>query len=52
MCPIGEGVIDYKEIYWLLTAKLKYEGFITIEQERDPRNAGSSLADVKKVSHF
>ena len=24
-----------------------YAGFITVEQERDPRNAGGSLADVK-----
>ncbi|MFD1388947.1 TIM barrel protein [Oceanobacillus oncorhynchi subsp. oncorhynchi] len=52
MCPIGEGVIDYKEIYELLAVRLKYEGFITIEQERDPRNAGSSLADVKKSVAF
>jgi inosose dehydratase len=46
MCPIGNGCIDYPAIRSLLD-NLGYEGFITVEQERDPRNAGGSLADVK-----
>lgn len=46
MCPIGRGVVDYPAIRALLT-RLDYQGFITVEQERDPRNAGGSLADVK-----
>lgn len=46
MCPIGEGCIDYQSIRSLLD-ELGYEGFITVEQERDPRNASGSLADVK-----
>ncbi|MGG7518966.1 TIM barrel protein [Allorhizobium undicola] len=46
MCPIGNGCIDYPAIRDLLT-QLDYQGFITVEQERDPRNAGGSLADVK-----
>lgn len=46
MCPIGRGVIDYPAIRGLLE-RLGYGGFITVEQERDPRNAGGSLADVK-----
>ncbi len=46
MCPIGNGCIDYPAIRTLLY-ELGYEGFITVEQERDPRNAGGSLADVK-----
>lgn len=46
MCPIGRGVIDYPAIRALLD-RLGYAGFITVEQERDPRNAGGSLADVK-----
>ena len=46
MCPIGQGVIDYPAIHAFLTAQ-GYGGFITVEQERDPRNAGGSLADVK-----
>ncbi len=46
MCPIGRGVIDYPSIQALLL-HIDYHGFITVEQERDPRNAGGSLADVK-----
>jgi inosose dehydratase len=46
MCPIGRGVIDYPAIRDLLR-RLDYQGFITVEQERDPRNADDSLADVK-----
>jgi inosose dehydratase len=46
MCPIGRGVIDYPAIRRLLE-RIGYAGFITVEQERDPRNAGGSLADVK-----
>lgn len=47
MCPIGQGNIDYPEILNLLS-KLGYNGYITIEQERDPRNSGGSLAAVKQ----
>jgi inosose dehydratase len=46
MCPIGRGVIDYPAIRQLLD-RIGYAGFITVEQERDPRNAGGSLADAK-----
>lgn len=46
MCPIGRGCIDYPAIRALLT-ELDYNGFITVEQERDPLNAGGSLADAK-----
>jgi inosose dehydratase len=46
MCPIGRGIIDYPAIR-ALVARLDYQGFITVEQERDPRNADGSLADVK-----
>jgi len=46
MCPIGRGCIDYPAIRALLT-ELGYAGFITVEQERDPRHVGGSLADVK-----
>ena len=49
MCPIGRGVIDYPAIRSLLS-RIGYEGFITVEQERDPRNAGGSLTDVQ-ASH-
>jgi inosose dehydratase len=45
MCPIGRGRIDYPALRTLL-AEIGYGGYITIEQERDPRNAGSILADL------
>jgi inosose dehydratase len=45
MCPIGRGVIGYPALHSLVH-ELGYVGCITVEQERDPRNAGSSLDDV------
>ncbi|WP_338787113.1 sugar phosphate isomerase/epimerase family protein [Metabacillus sp. FJAT-53654] len=47
MCPIGQGIIDYNAIYHLLK-EINYRGYITIEQERDPRNSNTSLRDVKQ----
>ncbi|MGG1396511.1 TIM barrel protein [Bacillus salipaludis] len=47
MCPIGQGVIDYISIHQLLK-EIHYHGYITIEQERDPRNADTSLRDIKQ----
>lgn len=51
MCPIGRGRIDYPAIRRLLT-ELGYGGYITIEQERDPRNADGSLADLTASRDF
>ena len=51
MCPIGQGVIDYPAIHRFLEAR-GYAGFITVEQERDPRNAGGSLADVRRSREY
>ena len=51
MCPIGDGCIDYPAIRSLLERR-GYAGFITVEQERDPRNAGGSLADVRKSRRY
>lgn len=45
MCPIGRGNIDYPGIRALL-CELGYGGYITIEQERDPRNVGGALSDL------
>ena len=45
MCPIGRGIIDYPAIRTLLD-RIGYEGFISVEQEGDPLNAGVSLTDV------
>ena len=46
MCPIGTGSLDYPAIKQALE-DIKYSGYITIEQERDPRNSDTSLRDVK-----
>lgn len=51
MCPIGRGDIDYPAIRTLLS-ELGYGGYITIEQERDPRNAGGVLADLAASRSF
>lgn len=51
MCPIGDGCIDYPAIRALLDRR-GYAGFITVEQERDPRQAGGSLADVRKSRRY
>lgn len=51
MCPIGRGQIDYAAIRALLTEK-GYGGYITIEQERDPCNAGSILDDLASSRTF
>lgn len=45
MGPIGQGIID--EIRTLLK-EINYHGYITIEQERDPRNSDTSLRDIKQ----
>ena len=46
MCPIGTGSLDYPAIKQALS-DIDYAGYITIEQERDPRNSDTSLRDVK-----
>lgn len=47
MCPIGTGSLDYPAIKQALE-DIGYSGYITIEQERDPRNSDTSLRDVKR----
>ena len=51
MCPIGCGVLDYDGIREALH-DIGYQGYITVEQERDPRNSGSVLADVQASRDF
>ncbi|MDH0117784.1 sugar phosphate isomerase/epimerase [Rhizobium pusense] len=51
MCPIGRGSIDYVAVRSLLT-ELGYGGYITVEQERDPRNTGSILDDLAASRDF
>lgn len=47
MCPIGSGALNYPGIKKVLE-EINYNGYITIEQERDPRNQETSLRDVKQ----
>jgi inosose dehydratase len=51
MCPIGRGSINYAAIRALLS-ELGYGGYITIEQERDPRNSGSIRKDLAASRAF
>ncbi|RPD99722.1 AP endonuclease [Candidatus Pantoea deserta] len=51
MCPLGSGAIDYAQIHQFLRQR-RYQGWITIEQERDPRNADTSLRDVTASLHY
>ncbi len=51
MCPIGRGAIDYPAVRDAL-ARASYAGFITVEQERNPKNASGSLSDVKASLDF
>ncbi|MCP2231105.1 MULTISPECIES: TIM barrel protein [Erwinia] len=51
MCPLGQGAIDYPAVRALL-AERHYQGWITIEQERDPRNADGSLHDVTESLRY
>ncbi|MGF1700814.1 sugar phosphate isomerase/epimerase [Photobacterium makurazakiensis] len=51
MCPIGEGAVDYEQVARALEI-IGYNGWITIEQERDPRNADTTLPDIKKSRQY
>lgn len=51
MCPIGKGVLDYDGIRQTLI-DINYQGYITVEQERDPRNKGSVMQDIKASRDF
>ena len=46
MGPVGTGALDYPAIKTALE-EIGYSGYITIEQERDPRNQETSLRDIK-----
>ena len=47
MCPIGKGIIDYAAVGQFLK-EVDYHGWITLEQERDPRDFNTSLKDIKE----
>ena len=47
MCPIGRGVLDYMAINQALV-DIHYQGYVTVEQERDPQQVGEALVDIRK----
>lgn len=51
MCPLGCGAIDYPKIRDFIQQR-NYQGWVTIEQERDPRHADTSLRDVTASLHY
>ncbi|MEJ7136905.1 TIM barrel protein [Amphibiibacter pelophylacis] len=51
MCPIGQGALNYDGIRQTL-ADIGYQGYITVEQERDPCNKGSVMNDVRASRDF
>ncbi|QAB32760.1 TIM barrel protein [Pantoea ananatis] len=51
MCPLGSGAINYPHVHAFLRQR-HYQGWITIEQERDPRDADTSLRDVTASLHY
>ena len=51
MCPIGQGIIDYHAVKAVLD-EIGYNGYITIEQECDPRNSDKGLENCKKSIEY
>ncbi len=45
MCSIGKGCVDYGSVFKTLD-EICYDGWVTVEQERDPRDAGGTLDDL------
>lgn len=50
-CPIGQGIIDYKEIAKTLK-KIEYNGYICIEQERDPKFADEAMKTERESIEY
>lgn len=51
MCPIGLGTVDYDAVKKVLI-EVDYDGWITLEQERDPRDHEMTLGDIKKSLEY
>ena len=51
MCSIGKGIVDYGEVKKTLD-KVNYNGYIVIEQERDPREWRGCLADITESRKY
>ncbi|MBI9101320.1 MAG: TIM barrel protein [Spirochaetales bacterium] len=46
MCSIGRGCVDYRSVFSALD-RIDYSGWVTIEQERDPKDYRGTLDDIK-----
>ncbi len=47
MCPVGSGQVDYDAVKQALET-VGYQGWITVEQERDPSLSTGTLQDLRK----
>ena len=51
MCPIGKGVVDYDAVKQVLI-DVEYNGWVTLEQERDPKDHDKTLVDITKSLEY
>ena len=51
MCPIGTGALNYIEIRKVLE-EIGYNGYITLEQERDNKSVASVLTDITRSAEY
>lgn len=51
MCSIGKGCVNYDSVFAALK-KANYNGWVTIEQERDPRESAGALQDVRDSYNY
>jgi len=51
MCSIGDGCLNYNEIFNALY-DINYQNWITIEQERNPKNINNVIDDLNKSFNF
>lgn len=50
-CPLGQGAVDFDALKQAL-AEIGYDGWLTVEQDRDPAGDGSPLADAGRSLEF
>lgn len=50
-CPLGQGCVDFSQVKQTLQ-KIDYEGWITVEQDVDPKKDNSSLENAKESLDF
>jgi inosose dehydratase len=50
-CTLGQGVVDFQALKSALTAG-EFSGWGTVEQDRDPKGAGSTLTDAATNLNF